>query len=204
VTWRRATVAIAGLAVSSILVAATIDGLDVSRRHGRYALDAEARLDATPESIYAVLTDYDDNRFARISRVYKESRYLPSADDGTAMIFTRMEGCMLWYCMSLQRTERLETMEPYYIKSVTIPEGSNFKYSTSEWLLAPDGDGTRMSYRLEMEPDFFVPPLIGPWYLKRTLSYGGMRAVTRIERLARELDGRPVEPADPDLHSPRG
>jgi hypothetical protein len=54
-----------------------------------------------------------------------------------------------------------------------------------------------MIYRLEMEPDFFVPPLIGPWYLQRTLSRGGVRAVMRIERLARELDGRPVEPLPP-------
>ena len=51
-----------------------------------------------------------------------------------------------------------------------------------------------MTYKLEMEPDFFVPPVVGPWYLKRTLSQGGLRAVARIERLARELDGRPVEP----------
>ena len=39
-----------------------------------------------------------------------------------------------------------------------------------------------------MEPDFFVPPIIGPWYLKRVLSTGGVRAVNRIERLALELD----------------
>jgi hypothetical protein len=44
-----------------------------------------------------------------------------------------------------------------------------------------------------MEPAFFVPPVIGPWYLKRTLARGGLRAVTRIERLARELDGRPID-----------
>jgi hypothetical protein len=39
-----------------------------------------------------------------------------------------------------------------------------------------------------MEPDFFVPPVIGPLYLKRTLSTGGVRAINRIERLAREID----------------
>lgn len=196
---RDIVVAVAGLAVSSLLAAATIDGLDVTRSHGRYSLAADARLDATPESIYAVLVDYDDNRFGRISSAYKESRYLDPASDGTPMIYTRMEGCVLWYCMMLQRTERLETEEPYRIKSITIPEDSNFKFSTSEWLLERDGDGTKMIYTLEMEPDFFVPPIIGPWYLKRTLAQGGVRAVTRIERLARMLDGRPVEPSELDL-----
>jgi hypothetical protein len=191
-----------GLAVSSLLGAATIDGLDVMRKQGRYSLEADARLDATPESIYAVLTDYADNRFGRISSVYKESRFLDPAADGTPMVFTRMEGCVLWHCMTLQRTERLETREPFFIRSVAIPEGSNFKSSMSEWVLERDGDGTKLKYRLEMEPDFFIPPLIGPWYLKRTLSQGGVRAVTRIERLARQLDGRPVEPSKLDIMPP--
>jgi hypothetical protein len=193
----RAAVALSALGAGALAAAATIDELDVTRQRGRYSLEANARLDATPESIYAVLTDFDDNAYSRISRVYKESRYLEPAADGTPVVYTRMEGCVLWHCMTLERTERLETDAPRWIKSTALPEGSNFKHATSEWLLEPDGDGTVMSYTLEMEPDFFVPPIIGPWYLKRTLSQGGLRAVTRIERLARELDGRPNEPLPP-------
>lgn len=193
----RAAVALGALGAGALAAAATIDELDVTRQRGRYSLEANARLDATPESIYAVLTDFDDNAYSRISRVYKESRYLEPAADGTPIVYTRMEGCALWHCMTLERTERLETQAPYWIKSTVLPEGSNFKHSTSEWVLEPDGEGTKMVYKLEMEPDFFVPPVIGPWYLKRTLSQGGQRAVVRIERLARELDGRPNEPLPP-------
>lgn len=201
-TLRLVAVAVAGIAASSLLGAATIDDLDVARKDARYSLEAYAHLDATPESIYAVLTDYADNGFGRISGAYKESRYLDPAPDGTPIVYTRMEGCLLWHCLTLERTERLETRAPYHIKSVVLPEASNFKYSTSEWLLERDGDGTKLTYVLEMEPDFFVPPVIGPWYLKRTLSRGGLRAVTRIERLARVLDGRPVEPLPYELAPP--
>jgi hypothetical protein len=185
---RTTAAALAGLFMASLAWAATIDHLDVTRERGRYELVADAQLAASPESIYAVLVDYDDNRFGRISSVYKESRYMEPAPDGTPMIFTRMEGCLLFYCLSMRRVERLETKEPYWIRSVTLPEQSNFKHSTSEWMLEPFEGGTKMTYRLEMEPDFFVPPVIGPWYLQRTLSQGGVRAVNRIERLARELD----------------
>ena len=193
----HAAATLGALAVSALGAAATIDELDVTRQRGRYSLEVEARLAASPESIFAVLTDFGDNRYARLSRAYKESRYLPPAADGTPVVYTRMEGCALWHCMSLERTERLETHAPYWIKSTTLPEGSNFKYSTSEWLLERDGENTKMTYKLEMEPDFYVPPVVGPWYLKRTLSQGGGRAVTRIERLARQLDGRPVAPLPP-------
>ena len=191
-------IALCALATSAFCAAATIDELDVTKHRGSYSLQAEARLEATPESIYAVLTDFENNRYSRISRAYKESRYLDEpAADGTPLIYTRMEGCMLWHCMSLERTERLETKPPYWNKRTALPEGSNFKHASSEWVLEPDGDGTKMNYKIEMEPDFFVPPIIGPWYLKRTLSQGGLRAVMRIERLARERDGRPVEPLPP-------
>lgn len=194
---RHAIVALGALVVSAFGGAATIDHMDATRQRGRYFLQAEAWLAATPESIYAVLTDFDDNRYARIFRGYQESRYLEPDADGTPRVYTRMEGCAMWHCMTLERTERLETKAPYWIKSTTLPEGSNFKYSTSEWVLEPDGENTRMIYKLEMEPDFFVPPVLGPWYLKRTLAQGGLRAVTRIERLARDLDGRPNEPLPP-------
>ena len=189
----RVAVAIGGLAATSVLCAATIEVVDVSRKQGRYELLADAHLGATPQALYHVLTDYDDNHFARIWSAYKESRYLGPAADGTPMIYTRMEGCVVLHCMSLRRTERLETEEPYRIRTYTVPEQSDFKFSKSEWVLEPEGaGGTRVTYKLEMEPDFRLPPLIGPWYLKRTLSKGVAGALMRIEQLARELDGVPV------------
>jgi hypothetical protein len=197
VSARSAAIAVGALALSAVATAATIDALDVARHRGRYSFEANVWLDATPESVFAVLTDYDDNRWSRISRAYKESRYLEPAADGSPMVYTRMEGCALRYCMSIERTERLEIEAPYRIKSTALPEASNFKYSTSEWVLADENGGTKMLYKLEMEPDFPIPPLVGPWYLKRSLSTNGLRVVHRIERLARELDGRPVEPLPP-------
>jgi len=68
-----------------------------------------------------------------------------------------------------------------------VPEQSDFNHSISEWRLQPDGDGTRILYHLEMEPKFWVPPIIGPWILQRRLARGGAAAVDRIERLAQEL-----------------
>jgi hypothetical protein len=54
-----------------------------------------------------------------------------------------------------------------------------------------------MIYKIEMEPDFWVPPIIGPWAIKRELSHGGPRVVRRIENLARQLEGLPIDPTVP-------
>ena len=184
-TLTAALAAIAGFgmgALATVAYAAQITKLDIDRDSGRYSLYADTFLDAPPEEIFDVLLDYE--RFSRISSVYKEHGYLEPAPDGTPIVFTRMEGCLLFYCLSMRRVERLEAERPGHIRTVTLPEESDFKYSVSEWTLEPRGSGTRVIYELEMEPDFWVPPVIGPWYLKRTLRRGGTVAITRIERLA--------------------
>ena len=182
---RRRSIAVLAVAAAlggPLAWAATMRSLDVDKKDERYSLVAETFLAAPADSIYAVLVDYD--RMNRISSVYKEFGYLEPDADGTPIVYTRMEGCAFIYCKSMRRVERLEMTPPHYIRTVTLPEQSDFKYAISEWLLEPVGDGTNVTYKLEMEPDFWVPPVIGPWFLKRTLMKGGTRAIERIERIA--------------------
>ena len=158
---RPIVAAIAAVAFSLAAFSATLDSLDVTRNDGRYELYADTFLAASPGDIYSVLLEYEDDKFQRISSVYKESRYLEPAADGTPRVFTRMEGCVMFYCMRMRRTERLEAEEFKYIRTMTIPEESDFKYSHSEWTFAPERDGTRMTYTLVMEPDFLCLRLLG-------------------------------------------
>jgi hypothetical protein len=179
-----------GLSLGALLIAAaastaTLESIDVAHDGNTYSLHAETLLDATPEAISAVLLDYE--RFGRISSVYKEYGYLEPMADGTPVVFTRMEGCLWFYCKSMTRVERLEAASPGHIRTVTLPDRSDFKHSISDWQLLKEATGTRMIYTLEMEPDFFVPPLIGPPILKRTLRRGGGDAIDRIERLAQAV-----------------
>jgi len=173
------------LVVAVSAIAATIESIDVDHDGNLYRLHAETLLDASPEAITAVLLDYE--RFGRISSVYKEYGYLDPLPDGTPVVFTRMEGCLLFYCKSMTRVERLEAASPGHIRTVTLPDRSDFKSSISEWTFKQEASGTRMIYTLEMEPDFFVPPLIGPPILKRTLRRGGGDAIDRIEQLAKAV-----------------
>ena len=46
--------------------------------------------------------------------------------------------------------------------------------------------GTRVRYQLKFEPDFWVPPAIGPYMIKRRLRSGGGRAIDRIELIAQD------------------
>jgi hypothetical protein len=167
---------------------ATLESVDVTRERGRYHLVADTYVAATPAAIYKVLLDFDDDRYQQISEIYKESSYLPPDSDGTPLVYTRVEGCLLLFCRSMRRVERLEVLTPSFIRSKALPERSDFKYALSEWTLEPEAGGTRVTYTMDMEPDFWLPPFVGPWFLKRTLLLGGVSAVERIEELAQRAD----------------
>jgi hypothetical protein len=174
--------------VSSTLPA-TLRTVDVSRNQDRYQVVADTYLDASPEAIYKVLLDFDGDRYQRISEIYKESSYLPPDSDGTPLVYTRVEGCLMRYCRSMRRVERLEVVTPQFIRSRTIPERSDFKYSLSEWSFTAEDGGTRVTYKMEMEPNFWLPPFVGPWFLKRTLLRGAPAAIEQIELLAQQEQG---------------
>jgi hypothetical protein len=177
-----------GACYVSASMPATLRNVDVSRREDRYRVVADTHLAASPAAIYKVLLDFDGDRYQRISTIYKESSYLPPDLDGTPLVYTRVEGCLLGYCRSMRRVERLEVVTPQFIRSRTVPERSDFKYSLSEWTFEPEGDGTRVTYMMEMEPNFWLPPFVGPWFLKRTLVKGAPSAIDQIEVLAQQED----------------
>ena len=175
-----------GVCYVSASMPATLRTVDVSRREDRYRVVADTHLDASPEAIYEVLMDFNGDRYQRISEIYKESSYLPPDSDGTPLVYTRVEGCLLRYCRSMSRVERLEVVTPQFIRSRTVPERSDFKYSLSEWTFEPEDGGTRVTYLMEMEPNFWLPPFVGPWFLKRTLLRGAPQAIDQIEALAQQ------------------
>jgi len=175
--------------------AANLRSVEVSRDSGRYHLVAETHLAAPPEAIREVLLDFDHDRYQRISEIYKESGYLMPDSDGTPIVYTRVEGCLLFFCRSLRRTERLEIATPNLIRTAALPDRSDFKYAVSEWHLDPEGGGTKLTYWMDLEPSFWLPPFVGPWFLKRTLQHGAPQAIDKIEELAQEVDA-PAASAD--------
>jgi hypothetical protein len=185
---RKTTLAvIVSLSCVSAVVPATLRQIEVSRDQGRYHVFADTHLAASPEAIYKVLLDFDGDRYSQISDIYKESAYLPPDGDGTPLVYTLVEGCLMLFCRTMRRVERLEVVTPRFIRSKAVPERSDFKYAMSEWTLEPEGGGTKVIYRMDMEPDFWLPPFVGPWFLKRTLLRGAPAAIDQIEHLAQQL-----------------
>jgi hypothetical protein len=156
--------------------------VEVEREEDRYSLQSEAYFAASPKDIYRVLTDYD--LFAQFSSTYVETRNVGQDDQGRPRFFTRMQGCVLLFCRSFVRHGYLLLKPHSEIVAIAEPEDSDFRYSRERWRLESEGSGTLLIYDFEMEPGFWVPPVIGPYVIQRTLRSGGSDAIDRIEALA--------------------
>jgi hypothetical protein len=202
----------AGLLGGEPAAAAQMLSMEVERDGDRYRVDSHTLLQAPAEAVFDVLSDYD--RLHELSSVFEETRTVErSADGSRQIVYLRARGCVLFFCKTLERYEQL-SLSPYreiVAEAIAPPppapagdasgsepgtdaaEGDDvgqIAYARSTWRLEEQADGTHVYYAMEMEPDFWVPPLVGPWALKRKLSSGAGDAAERLERRAL---GQPLE-----------
>ncbi len=170
---------------------AELQEVSVKLEEGRYILRSETFFAVERESLYRVLTNFD--LFQQFTGAIVESNNVEPDENGRPQFYARMEGCVLLFCKSFIRNGHVLTTPIVEIIAISDPQRSDFKYSRERWELTPDGDGTKMLYEFEMEPAFWVPPVIGPYYIKRALRNGGRRAVNRIEALAQADESGPAD-----------
>mgnify|MGYP001816473807 CR=1 FL=1 len=182
----RTQVVVLLLAVTALTAgAAEMRSVEVERIDGRYVMRSEVHFAASVEAVYSVFANYDLS--TQFSGAIVESRNIDAEEGGLPGYYVRNRGCVLFFCTSFERYGYIE-LEPYkVIRARVDPARSDFHLSNESWRFEPEGKGTVVTYDLEFEPKFWVPPVIGPYVIKRKLRDDGGDAVERIESIAREL-----------------
>lgn len=164
--------------------AAELREVMVDRVDGRYIMRSEVWFDASVEQMFETMLDWDLS--TEFSSVIVESRNLDPDEDGRRQYYSRNEACVMFYCMSFERYGVVEHERYSFIRSSIYPEKSDFHFSNEEWRFREEDSGTVVEYDLEFKPKFFVPPVIGPYMIKRKLKSGSGDAIDRIEAIARK------------------
>lgn len=146
---------------------------------------SEILINAPVEETYDALLEYD--KFAELSDSFTESRYIEPAEDGSPRIYTRIEGCIWFFCRVIERYAILQLEPKTKITAIGDPELSDANMSVESWVLsAADEATTRIDYSHDIETGFWVPPLIGTLIMKRTIRKGALEAAVRVETLAHQ------------------
>ena len=165
-----------------------IRSVSVTFEDGRYHLSSKSLFAVAQDDLYAVLIDYDLS--TKFTSLIVESRNVEPGADGMPRFYTRMEGCILFWCKTFVRNGYLLLASKNLIVAITDPETSDFEFGRERWQLSEEDGGTLVIYDFEMEPRFWVPPIIGPYFIKQVLKDSGTRAINRIGDLARGEEPR--------------
>lgn len=163
---------------------AELRSVKVDRVDGVYRMQSEIWLDASLDATYAVFLDWDVSQ--EFSSTIIDSRDLEADESGLPGFYIKHRGCVLFFCTSFERRGHVEHEATTWIRATANPDESDFHLSNEYWSFSEDGEGTVVSYDLEFKPKFWVPPLIGPYMIKRKLANDGGGAIDRIEAIAQE------------------
>lgn len=157
---------------------------EVRYHDGVYTLEMEMELDAGFDRVRAIITDYD--HLARISGLLTATSLVDRPGGGLRRrLRTRI--CFLFFCYKPVVVEDVEEIGRDRIVTTVVPALSDFRSGRSEWrLTVPEPGRTRIRFEYEMEPDFWIPPLIGPLLIKSTLRHEAEKTINKIEELARD------------------
>lgn len=154
----------------------------VSHQSGVYRVEVDALVSVPAPRVRQLLTDY--NHLGRLNDAIKVSEILKTRKPGDYRVRTVTEACVWFYC---KRVHQVQDVIEAYDGSVTatvIPELSDFRHGYARLNLWQEPDGTRVLIRSEVEPDFWIPPIIGPWLIKRKLRSEALETVQNLERVA--------------------
>ena len=182
---RRAAFALVTAAGIMPASASTAEIVTVGVTHddGVYHVTIEALLDAPRDAVFAVLTDYA--RWADVNDMIEESVVLEGATPAEQLVRTVAEGCALGFCKTFTQVQWMRATDGRRIEAQIVPERSDMR---SGWVRTElsDADGrTLFHYEMSLEPDFWVPPLIGPWIIQRKLRAESIQTAAAVELAAR-------------------
>ncbi|HEX4871889.1 MAG TPA: SRPBCC family protein [Nevskiaceae bacterium] len=179
-----------GLGLAPAAAAAEIGAVAVSHEQGRYQIRLEARLAAPADAVYAVFTDF--SRLGELNPSVREVDWQPQLDPPE--LTTRLRLCAGLFCRSLRQIQQM-TLSPGEAggQIVARVDGSRSDLRSGEarWAFSACGEQhTCLRFEAELEPGFWIPPLLGPWIVQRQLHEEALTTSRGLERLAAEAARR--------------
>ena len=173
---------------ASVLLTATASAIDVQRadtryHDGRYELELEATLDAPTPEVQRVLRDYA--LYPKLDSRVLDAKILERPGNNEVMLYSRIRVCMAaFFCRRVDRVERVEERANELL-ATTIPERSDVRFGlTHTQLSTTTTRATRLVYRTQIEPKFWVPRIVPKRAMLNTLRDATIQLLAQVEKNA--------------------
>ncbi|MBF0110644.1 MAG: hypothetical protein HQL76_15855 [Magnetococcales bacterium] len=159
--------------------AVEIDHLDVDHDKGRYMIQAEVIVSLPLHQVHEGIIDVE--HLEHLSSDILDSRLIEKKSNNRLLARMNLRSCILVFCLERTLTQTV-LVKGREIAFVITPAKSGFRSGWVRWKLLDNGQGTRVRYTSELVPDFWVPPMIGPFLLAGKFRDNTVEVMERLER----------------------
>jgi hypothetical protein len=177
---------ILGLATTQTY-AAQVLGVQVTHDGARFLIGMHIAIDAAPPDVFRALRDYA--AMPRYNPDLVAVRIEPTSEPNRVRLFTTVHLCVLFFCRTMHQ-EQLMTATANatggILQAELIPQDGAFK-GLGHWAVNPCRDDRPQSCvdaQIELVPVFWVPPVIGPWLIRKKMYEEAERSSAGLEQVA--------------------
>jgi hypothetical protein len=163
--------------------------VQVTRDGARFLIGMDIAIDASPPAVFRALQDY--SAMMRFNPDLRAVRVQPTGAAGSVRLFTTIHTCVLVFCKTMHQEQimtALTNTDGGVLEAELLPYGGDFKGGHARWTVAACASGRSMTCldaKIELLPAFWVPPVIGPWALRREMAEEARRTSVGLEVVAR-------------------
>lgn len=169
--------------------AAQVRDVVVLHQGAAFVITMRLEMDASAPAVFQALQDYA--AMARFNPDLRAVRVESTGAPDRVRLFTTIHTCILVFCKTMHQ-EQIMTASATADGGVLNAElvSGDFKAGHGRWLVRACRTPrtlTCMDVRIELVPAFWMPPVIGPWVMRRKMDEEARRTSAGLERTARNL-----------------
>ena len=176
------------LIFNSTLFAGEVIKSHVEFNNGQFVAFLEIQIEAPTTKVYALFTDFD--YLSRLSDNITNSELI-SGEFPEYIVELETHNCILFFCKDIKQTQHVIEQGDGSISVEDIEGQSDFVSANTLWHIRAVDNGTRVTFHSEMKPNFWLPPLLGPWLFKKRLIKDTQAMIERLEELATDDNETP-------------
>jgi len=138
---------------------------EVDYYDGRIMVDYRVKIDISAIHLQEILTDYE--KFSELSPLIVNSTV--NTKDDIQRVSQTLRPCVLGVCYSLKKEETLSFDSKGRTVATIIPQAGHFESGVEQWFVESTNQGTILHYHADLTPAFPIPPLVGPFLLKKII-----------------------------------
>jgi len=174
----RTVALLLALLVASAALAMDLDDLSITNQGRVYQIQMTFGVAAPLDQVMAVLTDYG---FPDRLNPEVTNREIISRQNGITRVLTEIHSCVFFFCRDVALIQDV-TVVANTIHASIVPDEGDFRSGYLRWLVSSGYDNsTQIAFEAIMEPDFFIPPLIGGFFIRKRLRQEILTTAANIE-----------------------